>query len=515
MPVLKVWNSKRDKKKLVIVSEFSIAILKEKVTSKLDIIPKTIVLEEDGTEVEDDDVLEELKEKTFMALADGEEWTLPDQIIIEEIPTLPTLPSLQAIQEPELIVENENDNEMSLPTKVETVANLACRTVLPNGLPPPDKISVPDLSPSLKLALQSGEKSAQIFNQTLKECEIFYTTKYPTIADSAYYQAIGKKMITKYPSLAYADGTNPWSFFVFKLGQRIRTQRWRENRKSKRQVNDDDDDSETPSTSGVSKKFRLGSKTKEATNNDIPSEDWNNHVTEIQKEWEGKRSVVHLRTLLDQTRAGRSKWMTSLKAGKIAPVISKFPCFEEGIFVLHEFYSIRNKANPEKAKNDMMTKLESLFQVASKQKSLPEEAPELDILQALEDLVSKKKGKGQKSKSCIKVVKNVLSLENIPKKHLDSEKESPPSLIVFKNEDEVLVIYIVADGCQILDTTRCIRTAVMLLIASYYVFDLDYPAIYGQFLGFLQHWVVGDIFTQNKCTNWINFSEQYRAHVKK
>lgn len=52
-----------------------------------------------------------------MALADGEEWTLPDQIIIKEIPTLPTLPSLQAIQEPELIVENENDNEMSLPTK--------------------------------------------------------------------------------------------------------------------------------------------------------------------------------------------------------------------------------------------------------------------------------------------------------------------------------------------------------------------------------------------------------------
>lgn len=67
--------------------------------------------------MEDDDVLEELKEKPFMALADGEEWTLPDQIIIEEIPTLPTLPSLQAIQEPELIAENENDNEMSLPTK--------------------------------------------------------------------------------------------------------------------------------------------------------------------------------------------------------------------------------------------------------------------------------------------------------------------------------------------------------------------------------------------------------------
>lgn len=67
--------------------------------------------------MEDDAVLEELKEKTFMALADGEEWTLPDQIIIEEIPTLPTLPSLQAIQEPELIVDHEIDNEISLPTK--------------------------------------------------------------------------------------------------------------------------------------------------------------------------------------------------------------------------------------------------------------------------------------------------------------------------------------------------------------------------------------------------------------
>lgn len=103
-------------------------------------------------------------------------------------------------------------------------------------------------------------------------------------------------------------------------------------------------------------------------------------------------------------------------------------------------------------------------------------------------------------------------LETIPKKHLESEEEL---LIALKNEEEVLVIYIVADGCKILDTTRCIRTAAMLLIGCYYVFDLDYSAIYGQFWGFLQHWVVGDIFPQNKCTSWINFSEQYRAHVKK
>lgn len=41
---------------------------------------------------------------------------------------------------------------------VETVANLACRTVLPNGLPPPDKISVPDLSPSLSWLYNLAKK---------------------------------------------------------------------------------------------------------------------------------------------------------------------------------------------------------------------------------------------------------------------------------------------------------------------------------------------------------------------
>lgn len=57
----------------------------------------------------------------------------------------------------------------------------------------------------------------------------------------------------------------------------------------------------------------------------------------------------------------------------------------------------------------------------------------------------------------------------------------------------------------------------MLNIGCYIVFDLEYPSIYGQFLGFLQHRVVGDIelFTQNKCTNWIIFSELYMAHVQK
>lgn len=44
----------------------------------MDIILKIIVLEEDGIEVEDDEVFEELKEKIFMVFVDGEEWILFD-----------------------------------------------------------------------------------------------------------------------------------------------------------------------------------------------------------------------------------------------------------------------------------------------------------------------------------------------------------------------------------------------------------------------------------------------------
>lgn len=97
---------------------------------------------------------------------------------------------------------------------------------------------------------------------------------------------------------------------------------------------------------------------------------------------------------------------------------------------------------------------------------------------------------------------------------LESEEESPPALIFFKKRRRKR-----SAGnlhcCKILDTIRCIWKAAMLNIGCYIVFGLEYPSICGQFLGFLQHRVVGDILTQNKCTNWINFSELYMAHIQK
>jgi len=49
--------------------------------------------------------------------------------------------------------------------------------------------------------------------------------------------------------------------------------------------------------------------------------------------------------------------------------------------------------------------------------------------------------------------------------------------------------------------TLLVLNSIMMLIAIYYVFDLEYPTMYAQMLGIIQHWVVGDAYTEQKCTN--------------
>jgi hypothetical protein len=67
--------------------------------------------------------------------------------------------------------------------------------------------------------------------------------------------------------------------------------------------------------------------------------------------------------------------------------------------------------------------------------------------------------------------------------------------------------YVVDDNCQIFGQTLSVLDSIMLLIAIYYVFDLEYPTMYVQMVGIIQHWVVGDAYTEQKCTNFIKFSD--------
>ena len=67
--------------------------------------------------------------------------------------------------------------------------------------------------------------------------------------------------------------------------------------------------------------------------------------------------------------------------------------------------------------------------------------------------------------------------------------------------------YVVDDNCQIFGQTLSVLDSIMLLIAIYYVFDLEYPTMYAQMVGIIQHWVVGDAYTEQKWSNFIEFSD--------
>jgi hypothetical protein len=67
--------------------------------------------------------------------------------------------------------------------------------------------------------------------------------------------------------------------------------------------------------------------------------------------------------------------------------------------------------------------------------------------------------------------------------------------------------YVVDDNCQIFGQTLSVLDSIMLLIAIYYVFDLEYPTMYAQMVGIIQHWVVVNAYTEQKCTNFIKFSD--------
>jgi hypothetical protein len=61
---------------------------------------------------------------------------------------------------------------------------------------------------------------------------------------------------------------------------------------------------------------------------------------------------------------------------------------------------------------------------------------------------------------------------------LESEKKSPPRLVILKNADKTIsLIYIVGDGLKI-EAGTDFKTALELLLISYYVYDLPYPKCY-------------------------------------
>ena len=71
----------------------------------------------------------------------------------------------------------------------------------------------------------------------------------------------------------------------------------------------------------------------------------------------------------------------------------------------------------------------------------------------------------------------------------------------------VIPNYVVGDNCQMFGQTLSVLDSIMLLIAIYYVFDLEYPTMYVHMVGIIQHWVVGDAYAEQKWSNSIKFPD--------
>ena len=89
--------------------------------------------------------------------------------------------------------------------------------------------------------------------------------------------------------------------------------------------------------------------------------------------------------------------------------------------------------------------------------------------------------------------------------------DEPPSLKVLTVNGAFHQAYVVGHNTILkscyADTDM--YSALVFLLATYYVMHLDYPAIYSQLLGFLQQYVAEEPFTSFKGTNFIRMSQKF------
>ena len=119
-------------------------------------------------------------------------------------------------------------------------------------------------------------------------------------------------------------------------------------------------------------------------------------------------------------------------------------------------------------------------------------------MKKLEKKVSYSRGHGGQSKSCIKVKNNVEDMEL--EKYLRSKEEETPRLVIFSDGEMIEMINVVGDGIVVEIERRSIEYSLVVLTASYYVFDLAFPREFEQFLEFMKHLIFDDEDKKKKKT---------------
>ncbi|XP_050687011.1 uncharacterized protein LOC126980772 isoform X2 [Eriocheir sinensis] len=389
MPVFRIWCGDRIIRKSV-VSVAEIEELKKKATQKLclELVgPTKLVLEKCGTEVDDDEVLEEIADEVLLLLADGQTYT---PSVAQQIPD--SARSLVACTTGDVLQPSRSasDNEVASTSSSGTEAYASHKSSNTLSLP------LPELSRATRDDLQQGDKSRRVWLQLIEESKNYYMKYCPLLDENPYgaYKIIGE-MLAAYPSIE-REGKHKWSQYAKALSQSIRTERFRRKRKSL---------PVTPQEQQLPpKRFTVGKHIVTDASNALPEEEFEKHVLEIQKVWNTSAcSSSHVDMLLRESYCNRRQWLPYLPNGKLAPILEKFPCFQESSYVLREVE--RMLLCEVSTWKDRLEKIvEALSdQVPSSACNNDNDQHTVDIIRFIEKSVAFKKGKGIKSKSCFTV----------------------------------------------------------------------------------------------------------------
>jgi len=113
------------------------------------------------------------------------------------------------------------------------------------------------------------------------------------------------------------------SQYATALSQSIRNERFRRKRKSL-----PDSQPQTPT------RFCISKHTVVEASSGLTEEESEKHVAELQKEWRSPScSAAHITMLFKETYINIRQWLPTLPSGRLAPILEKFPCLEEGSYV--------------------------------------------------------------------------------------------------------------------------------------------------------------------------------------
>ena len=108
-----------------------------------------------------------------------------------------------------------------------------------------------------------------------------------------------------------------------------------------------------------------------------------------------------------------------------------------------------------------------------------------------------------------------LSRDELTELHDATWDMAGPQLLVVMEESTVIQCLVVADDCKLECPAMTFRQALFILISIYYIAWLSYPSAFNQIVGFLQEYVLGELFATNRAKSCVQLMHKLEKIITK